>query len=120
MLFRSKNDEYTDTESGITVKFHGSYAPKAAGEMTGLYGVTTEGKIAKGSASATMKGYRGYFEFSQPVSNVRVALPNGEVISGIKDVKTSSDSEAIYNLKGQRVNAAQKGVYIIGGKKVVK
>ena len=115
-----KNDEYTDTESGITVKFHGSYAPKAAGEMTGLYGVTTEGKIAKGSASATMKGYRGYFEFSQPVSNVRVALPNGEVISGIKDVKTSSDSEAIYNLKGQRVNAAQKGVYIIGGKKVVK
>jgi hypothetical protein len=29
-------------------------------------------------------------------------------------------SETIYNLKGQRVSKAQKGLFIINGKKVVK
>lgn len=113
-------DLYTDTESGTTVKFCGSYAPRVAGEMTGLYGVTGDGAIAKGSATATMKGYRGYFEFSEPVSNVRIVLPGGEVLTGIDAANILGNSETVYNLQGQRVNAAQKGVYIIGGKKVVK
>ncbi len=113
-------DQYTDSESGTTVKFYGSYAPRVAGEMTGLYGVTGDGAIAKGSATATMKGYRGYFEFSEPVSNVRIVLPGGEVLTGIDAANILGNSETVYNLQGQRVNAAQKGVYIIGGKKVVK
>lgn len=39
--------------------------------------------------------------------------------TGIKSVSANNNNE-IYNLAGQRVAKAQKGLYIIGGKKVVK
>jgi hypothetical protein len=39
--------------------------------------------------------------------------------TGINEVKTMKASNDIYNLKGLKVKNAQKGLYIIGGKKVV-
>ena len=111
-----KNDSY----NGAT--FYGTYAPMAAGTMTGKYGVTTEGRIAKGSASATMKGFRGYLELPDNVSNVRIMLPGGEVLTGINTMdngQLSMDNEA-YDLQGRRVQNAKKGFFIINGKKVVK
>lgn len=39
---------------------------------------------------------------------------------GIESVTSDVKHNGIYNLAGQRVNAAQKGLYIINGKKVVK
>ena len=39
-------------------------------------------------------------------------------IEGVATVKMESD--AVYNLQGQRVSAAKKGLYIINGKKMVK
>ena len=38
--------------------------------------------------------------------------------TGISIVKTAIENGAIYNLNGQKVNKAQKGLYIINGKKV--
>ncbi len=38
---------------------------------------------------------------------------------GINTVTTTADNAVIYNMKGQRVMNAQKGLYIINGKKVV-
>ena len=111
-----KNDSY----NGAT--FYGTYAPMAAGTMTGKYGVTTDGRIAKGSASATMKGFRGYLELPDNVSNVRITLPGGEVLTGINTMdngQLSTDNEA-YDLQGRRVQNAKKGFFIINGKKVVK
>lgn len=47
-------------------------------------------------------------------------LFNDEVIvTGINAVETAEQGAAIYNLNGQRVNKAQKGLYIMNGKKVV-
>ena len=40
--------------------------------------------------------------------------------AGINNVKTDVANSAIFNLQGQRVNKAAKGLYIINGKKVVK
>ena len=40
--------------------------------------------------------------------------------TGITNVKANADSNAIFNLNGQKVNKAQKGLYIINGKKVIK
>ena len=41
--------------------------------------------------------------------------------TGIADVETATDADAsIYDLSGRRVEKAQKGVYIINGKKVMK
>ena len=40
--------------------------------------------------------------------------------AGISNVKTDAAKNAIYNLQGQRVNNAAKGLFIVNGKKVVK
>jgi hypothetical protein len=40
-------------------------------------------------------------------------------VDGIQTVKVANNGQTIYNLNGQKVNKAQKGLYIINGKKVV-
>ena len=44
----------------------------------------------------------------------------GDDITGISGVTTGNENSAIYDLQGRRVSKATKGVYIIGGKKVIK
>ncbi len=41
------------------------------------------------------------------------------VADGIETVKAAQQADAIYNIAGQRVEKAQKGLYIIGGRKVI-
>lgn len=43
----------------------------------------------------------------------------GILATGIEKVESTTGRIAVYNLQGQRVSAATKGVYIVGGKKVV-
>ena len=44
----------------------------------------------------------------------------GSDASDVKAIKKDSEADApIYNLRGQRLAAPQKGINIIGGKKVV-
>ncbi len=47
------------------------------------------------------------------------AAPVAGTVNGISTAKADSDAKTIYTLQGVRVNNAQKGVYIINGKKVV-
>ena len=44
---------------------------------------------------------------------------DGEEATGINGVKEMKENRAIYNLRGMRVTTPSKGLYIIGGKKVV-
>ena len=102
-------------------KFQGTYTAIAAPGMEGKYGVTKDGKIAKGSDKASMKGFRAYFELpqvSQDVSGVRMSFL--DETTGIKRV-ISSDmlDNHLYNLNGQPVQEVKKGLYIKNGKKVV-
>ncbi|MBQ9652383.1 MAG: hypothetical protein IJV13_09290 [Prevotella sp.] len=43
----------------------------------------------------------------------------GEAADGISNIAAEKQNGVIYNLQGQRVNAAQKGIYIMNGKKVL-
>lgn len=43
----------------------------------------------------------------------------GDVITGISSVNAKAENGEIYNLQGQKVEKAQKGLYIVNGKKVV-
>jgi hypothetical protein len=47
------------------------------------------------------------------------AAPVAGTVNGISTAKADSDAKTIYTLQGVRVNNAQKGLYIINGKKVV-
>ena len=64
---------------------------------------------------------RAYLSVDAPSSEARLSIVFAGEATGIKTVdsaKSAVDS-SIYNLSGQRVSKAQKGLYIVGGKKVV-
>ena len=105
--------------------FRGTYAPIAAGGWTKtietdvVYGVTSAGKIAKAGASATMKGFRAYFDLPAG-SSARLAIYDDATgITTILDAKELNNDGKVYNLNGQRVENAHKGLYIVNGKKVI-
>ena len=122
--FKFKGVDITATEPATVgfndAKFVATYAPMAAGTMTGKYGVVpSTGKIQKGGANATMKGFRAYFELPAGANGARMII-DGEDVTAISSIITDAENgNAIYNLNGQRVNAATKGVYIINGKKMI-
>ena len=105
----------SDIHSGIT--FQGTFAPMTAGSLVGKYGVTSTGKIQKAGDSATLKGFRAYFEGN--LADARLAIYDEATgITTILDAKELNNDENVYNLNGQRVEKAHKGLYIINGKKV--
>ena len=113
-----------DSYSGAT--FQGTFAPMAAGEMEGKYGVVpSTGRIQVGGPNATLKGFRGYFELpaDAPASlSATFEDANGETtrIEGVElDELLNGD---IYDLNGRKMNNArslQPGVYVKDGKKIV-
>jgi hypothetical protein len=69
-----------------------------------------------------IRGFRWFIQLKTPESSTgaKVTLDvDGDVtsIDAIDNGQFATD--AIYNLSGQRVNKAQKGIYIVNGKKVV-
>ena len=105
--------------------FRGTYAPIAAGGWTKndpsdvIYGVTSAGKIAKAGANASMKGFRAYFDLPAGATARLAIYDDATGITTILDAKELSNDGKIYNLNGQRVENARKGLYIVNGKKVV-
>lgn len=119
-------DEEPFLYSRDKVYLRGTYAPVAAGAWEKsatddiIYGMTTEGRIQKAGASASIKGFRAYFDV--PVSSEVKALTfDGEDATGLKDIKDLNDSnDLIYNIAGQRIQKMQKGINILNGKKILK
>lgn len=122
--FKFKGVDITATEPATVgfndAKFVATYAPMAAGTMTGKYGVVpSTGKIQKGGANATMNGFRAYFELPAGTNDARMIIDGEDVTAIISIITYAENGNAIYNLNGQRVNAATKGAYIINGKKMI-
>ena len=67
---------------------------------------------------AEMKGFRAYYEGTSPDPTRGFVLNFGET-TGINAVTLNGEGNA-YDLQGRRVQNAQKGIFIINGKKVVK
>lgn len=101
------------------VTFKGTFAPIAAPGMEGKYGVTSDGKIVKGGSNASIKAYHAYFEVSAG-SGIKGFVIDGEDATDIGLVQMVEGSDKpVYNMSGQKVQKAQRGIYIINGKKVV-
>ena len=82
-----------------------------------------KGAIYKSAGATNIKAFRAYIhDKTENGSNVKF-LVNGEefnlptAISEIND--NATENGTVYNLAGQRVNKAQKGLYIVNGKKVI-
>lgn len=112
-----------DTYGGAT--FQATYAPIAAPGMQGKYGVVpSTGKIQKGGAGASMRGFRAYFELPASADGSKLMMVfmdedgSATSINGIEN--TVADKADAFDLTGRKVNGNKKaGVYIVNGKKVV-
>ena len=105
--------------------FRGTYAPVAAGAWTKasdsdvIYGVTSAGKIAKAGANASLNGFRAYFDLPAGATARLAIYDDATGITTILDAKELNSDGKVYNLNGQRVENARKGLYIVNGKKIV-
>lgn len=79
-------------------------------------------KTVTGNGRNAIKGFRGYWKKSATAGEAKsiTAIINGQETDDIKYIElVETLTGGIYNLQGQKVNHAQKGVYIVNGKKVV-
>lgn len=73
------------------------------------------------NGEATVKAYNAYFIADGSAKSLNIVI-NGEETNGIEAISNSqliNGNEPIYNLNGQRLEQKQRGVNIIGGRKVV-
>lgn len=105
-----------------TVTFKGTFAPIAAPGMEGKYGVTTAGKLGKGNSSASIKGFRAYIEVDGATSS-RLSIVFDDEENQTTDLGfvklIDKDAKDVFNLQGQKVKKATKGIYIVNGRKVI-
>ena len=112
------NNPSSVSKNGVT--FQGTYAPVAAGSMTDTwYGVTNGGEIRKAGSGASLKGFRAYFTGVTELADARIAVVDES--TGITTIIAARElnNDKVYNLNGQRVENAKKGLYIVNGRKVV-
>ena len=129
----SNNDSFTF--SGVTIKegtptisqngvnFVGNYGGDIAIPNTLDTYFVKSNTIKKSTGAQKLKGFRAYFTVDAD-SPVKAFFENDIFIddeaTGIVNLNDNlNKNEAIYNLAGQRVQKAQKGLYIVNGRKVV-
>lgn len=78
-------------------------------------------KFAKGEG--TVKGYNAYFAGDAASANALQIVINGQETDGIDTINNEEelrmDNQPVYNLNGQRLEQKQRGVNIVGGRKIV-
>ncbi len=87
------------------------------GEATGAINTKYVIVSAEAAGSKTITLTRGQTGTNLFITKLQIM--QYDPTTGISIVKTAIENGAIYNLNGQKVNKAQKGLYIINGKKVV-
>jgi len=113
--------------SASDVEFIGTMAETTvpASNATYSYYAYNNGEFVKVvNAAATLPAFRGYFKVANGGAGSRALNVSFEdAATGIETLSTvenETKSNTIFDLSGRRVNAAQKGVYIVNGKKVIK
>ena len=104
--------------TGIQNVLKGTMENMSAGSLTGKYILAKNGEnigFYRAGASATLAAGKAYIE--APAA-ARIILPGGET-TGINGVEAAEADAAVYNLQGQRIQKAQKGLNIKNGRKYI-
>lgn len=135
VLVKTSSNKRNFTFSGVTIKegtptisqngvnFVGNYGGVIAIPNTLDTYFVKSNTIKKSTGAQKLKGFRAYFTVDAD-SPVKAFFENDIFIddeaTGIVNLNDNlNKNEAIYNLAGQRVQKAQKGLYIVNGRKVV-
>ena len=103
---------------GTNFDFVGTYAASTA-IAAGDYFIS-KGALYKSTGATTIKAFRAYIFNKDKSAGNAVKLFIDGLETAIEEVNGETAKDAvIYNLAGQRVNKAQKGIYIQNGKKVL-
>lgn len=90
------------------------------------YHVGQQTVTATGLAEGTYKVVVGHVKYDEewmsyvPAGTVEIYDLTVQSTTGIANVASAMSSNAIFNLQGQRIVKLQKGINIVGGKKVIK
>nr|WP_311490756.1 discoidin domain-containing protein [uncultured Alloprevotella sp.] len=90
--------------------------------MKAGYGLFSKGKIIVATSEDVLGANSAYLDFTVPMLTAKAeySVPvEGFTVTGITQTVVPQQNAAIYDLQGRRVLKAQKGLYIINGKKVV-
>ena len=103
-------DEATRGEAGLQI-YRGRFLENEK--------FTAENQIKVGD-KVVMYGQLVDYKGTKQMTKVYIYSLNGNQTVGIRGTEAGKNSQSIYNLAGQRVGKAVKGIYVINGKKVVK
>lgn len=105
------SDEATQTTGGA-VYYKLSLNKAGDANSVGFYYGAADG------AAFTNGAHKAYLALPA-ASGVRAFLFNGNTTTGIQNATSNNAATQVYDLQGRRVQSAQKGLYIINGKKVL-
>ena len=103
---------------GTNANFIGVFGPTTVAAGDYFIG---NGAVYKSTGATNIKAFRAYIDVDNTVAG-EVKLFIDGITTGISEINGAAASEeqgAIYTLAGQRVQKAQKGLYIVNGKKVL-
>ena len=111
-----------NTTAGFVQKYGvhmiGRYKPEYSDMFSmELRKLNADGTFAKFGPDEVMNGFRALFSIP---SDEEVTLHLYDDPTGITSLKATTERKEIYNLAGQRLNRASKGINIIDGKKVLR
>ena len=132
-----KTKETTLSCSSVYMKFDvtGIYTTQTAGELKGefdVYAISGGGWKQALNASQQLKPFRLYLKLTSidgsPVkvsqsalSRINIRLQGEDSETGILEMESEDENKTEnFDLSGRRVQKAQKGLYIVNGKKVIK
>lgn len=106
------------TANGSGVKMVGTYTKIDA--VTYDDYVLSGTNLYKVNSTVTLAPFRAYFEIPAAEARINIAFDDNQT-TGISRIENSElrIQNSVYNLNGQRVENATKGLYIVNGKKVV-
>ena len=110
------------TNAGFVQKYGvhmiGKYNPVTSDMFSmELRKLNADGTFTKFGPEEVMNGFRALFSIP---SDEEVSLHLYDDPTGITSLKATTERKSIYNLAGQRLNKAGKGINIIDGKKVLR
>ena len=134
-LYKAK--ETTVSCSSVFMKFDvtGIYTTKTAGELKGefdVYAISGGGWKQALNANQKLNPFRLYLKLTSidgsPVkategamSRINIRLQGEDSETGILEMESEDENKTeTFDLSGRRVQKAQKGLYIVNGKKVIK
>ena len=114
------NTVVKSTDEKTTATFVGTFSRVDLTSANENTYVVSSNTLYNVTSDVTVKAYRGYFTVvtTNGVKNFVLDFGNGET-TNIEALESETRDKVIYNLAGQRVQKAQKGIFIVNGKKVV-